>query len=650
MGEFKHFTRAELAGEAGVDPWQLDQSLKAGDPGKIDAIADGVHRAGVAAGEVDGDFESARKQFRDAWVSDGSHSPIDESVVVARITASVGAHRDQLRVIGTTYEEIAAALAKAQRDADADIGILEQQLRAVDAQMDAADQLAASDPSKAQTTLNFCRAMAVHFVQTAGSKVQGTRAAYAVVLADASTVLKANGAPPMADVPDLAAADPAAQQTTDQLKQLTDQAVLDQMNKIRSIQKELDAAAADAYVHGPGTAEGDASLAKVRQLKGELASALDDLGNIPDYSRLDPRAVTVGADGHLLGDYSVDGQPVQMYGQLKNGTGEIFDQAKQTTFTFKDGKLVGQTRLDPGRVTPDDELLFNAVTTAVGAPEAAAGVKIVGEAGVQGFKKLLGREGFDLAASGLTSENVIPRALAGAQLQADAAQARLSGLPHQFDPYPSGAAPGVTHDGLPPVGSGDHLPPVPSEHPALPLPAHDGPPVTAYAPEAPGAATSLNEAFVAGHPTADLAQQVADYSTHHVPARVGGDPALADRVVLGKWDGQDGGYIGEARHNGGIFFDTGDDTWNAVGHGLDPSQEKALGWQVNEQFLRTQLEAGVGKIEYVLPPGYDSVEQLAKIDRLSFSAAEINFLKENAAGFGYQQQGNSWVYVGGTRR
>jgi hypothetical protein len=64
VGDFRHFTRAELAGHAGVDPWRIDQSLQAGDPGKIDAIADGVHRAGVAAGEVDGDFESARRRFR----------------------------------------------------------------------------------------------------------------------------------------------------------------------------------------------------------------------------------------------------------------------------------------------------------------------------------------------------------------------------------------------------------------------------------------------------------------------------------------------------------------------------------------------------------------------------------------------------------
>lgn len=201
MGEFKHFTRAELAGEAGIDPWQIDQSLQAGDPGKIDAIADGVHRAGTVAGEVDGDFENARKRFRDAWVSDGSRSPIDESAEVQRITSSVGSHREQLRTIGTKYEQIAAALAKAQRDADAAIAALEKQLHAVDEQMDAADRLMATDPAMAQNVFKVAKGLAVEFVQHAGEEVKASRTTYTDVLAEASKVLKANGAPASADVP-----------------------------------------------------------------------------------------------------------------------------------------------------------------------------------------------------------------------------------------------------------------------------------------------------------------------------------------------------------------------------------------------------------------------------------------------------------------
>jgi hypothetical protein len=74
-------------------------------------------------------------------------------------------------------------------------------------------------------------------------------------------------------------------------------------------------------------------------------------------------------------------------------------------------------------------------------------------------------------------------------------------------------------------------------------------------------------------------------------------------VVLGKWDGQDSGYIGEAREHGGIFFDTGTPTWKAMADGLEEPAEHAVAWPVNEQFLRAQMENHVPRIEYVLPDG-----------------------------------------------
>ncbi len=95
-----------------------------------------------------------------------------------------------------------------------------------------------------------------------------------------------------------------------------------------------------------------------------------------------------------------------------------------------------------------------------------------------------------------------------------------------------------------------------------------------------------------------------------------------------------------------IFFDTGDDTWNAVVHGLDPSQEKALGWQVNEQFLRSQMESQVGRIDYLLDRAkYSSLEDMALDRPDSFSAMEVEYLTDSAAAFGYERVGDSWVYV-----
>lgn len=207
------------------------------------------------------------------------------------------------------------------------------------------------------------------------------------------------------------------------------------------------------------------------------------------------------------------------------------------------------------------------------------------------------------------------------------------------------------------VGIPSHLVDVPSGHhpaaEAFPTPLAGEYPAPGvwdysdgYSSHAPEIASNLNDAFANGQPTLDLARQVADLSTHHMPGPP--DTGNADRVVLGKWAGMDDGYIGEARSNGGIYFDTGDATWNALSHGLSDEQARTVTWEVNEQFLRTQLENGVPRIEYVLPDGFESVEQIAAVQRRSFSALEINFLKYNAAAYGYTQHGNSWVYEGGS--
>ncbi|MEZ0350967.1 hypothetical protein [Mycobacterium sp. pR1184] len=156
------------------------------------------------------------------------------------------------------------------------------------------------------------------------------------------------------------------------------------------------------------------------------------------------------------------------------------------------------------------------------------------------------------------------------------------------------------------------------------------------------AGQDLYYAFTHGEPTADLNRQIAEMSTHYV----GETP---DRVVLGKFNTYEGGYIGEARGHGGIYFDTGDPTWQAMTFGLDKSAERSLIWPVNEQFLRGQMESGIPRIEYHLPQGVGSVEELMTLDPDSYSAKEISFLKSNAEMYGYRQVGDSWVRIIGDR-
>jgi hypothetical protein len=163
---------------------------------------------------------------------------------------------------------------------------------------------------------------------------------------------------------------------------------------------------------------------------------------------------------------------------------------------------------------------------------------------------------------------------------------------------------------------------------------------TSYHPWAESAAQDLYSAFAHGEPTTSLTQHLSDMATHYF----GDDP---DRVVLGRWAGQDDGYIGEARGHGGIFFDTGDPAFEALAGGLDKPTEHALVWPVNENFLRTQMEDQIGRIDYLLDHSeYDSLEDMAEERGLSYSSYEVNYLNSVAGSYGYERVGDSWIYVG----
>jgi hypothetical protein len=80
---------------------------------------------------------------------------------------------------------------------------------------------------------------------------------------------------------------------------------------------------------------------------------------------------------------------------------------------------------------------------------------------------------------------------------------------------------------------------------------------------------------------------------------------------------------------------------------LDKQTEQTLVWPVNEQFLRTEMENQVGRIDYLLDRGeYESLEDMAEDRATSYSAYEVNFLNNMAGEYGYERVGDSWTYVG----
>lgn len=221
---------------------------------------------------------------------------------------------------------------------------------------------------------------------------------------------------------------PANPSAFDDLLRANDQAVLDAMARVRAARKALDDAAGEAYAHGAGSDEAQQAMTRLPALKKNLADALDELGKIPDYSTIDPASVHLGPDGALSFTYTLAGQKMVVTGALENGTGEIYDQGASNGsgayFTYHDGKLATSRFLDPGRVTPDDALLQNVIFTAVGAGPAMSAGKAGVEAGWQGMRSLFAREALEAgggAATGLTADNVLPRAIAQAEIRAQAA-------------------------------------------------------------------------------------------------------------------------------------------------------------------------------------------------------------------------------------
>lgn len=118
----------------------------------------------------------------------------------------------------------------------------------------------------------------------------------------------------------------------------------------------------------------------------------------------------------------------------------------------------------------------------------------------------------------------------------------------------------------------------------------------------------------------------------------------ADRVVLGTWV-EGGGYVAEAKMNGGIWFETPKRSYEYMGKGFDVSTQREMAWSVNKQFLTDQMERGVSRIDVV----NDDVRRILKYsnaqDQGRFVYREMKYIQENAAKYGYELRGNSWIRV-----
>ncbi len=136
----KHISIGALVGEAGGDPWKVDQTLQSGgDPGgAINDLGRAFYSAGACTAETYSEFAQAQQRFQASWNRENGEHPINDSAEVQRATTKLMVQRDQLPAIGVDLSNIAATLAETQRFSGMQVENLNTQLHYIDALIDQA--------------------------------------------------------------------------------------------------------------------------------------------------------------------------------------------------------------------------------------------------------------------------------------------------------------------------------------------------------------------------------------------------------------------------------------------------------------------------------------------------------------------------------
>jgi hypothetical protein len=133
-----HISIGALIGEAGGDPWKVDETLQSGDPGAINDLGRAFYSAGACTAETYKEFEQAQQRFHASWDRENGEHPINDSAEVQRATTRLMVQQDQLPAIGTDLANIAATLAETQRFSGMQVENLNTQLHYIDALIDQA--------------------------------------------------------------------------------------------------------------------------------------------------------------------------------------------------------------------------------------------------------------------------------------------------------------------------------------------------------------------------------------------------------------------------------------------------------------------------------------------------------------------------------
>jgi hypothetical protein len=199
-----HISIPQLIAEAGGDPWTINDSLQSGCPAQISDLAQAFHSAGRCTTESANAFEQARSRFEASWNRENGQNPINDSAEVQRTAQALGAQSLQLPKIGVDLQNIAAALAEAQRTGATLISYLESQLHQIDNQLGQAlelekdPHLSATNRSAVDALITLLAQQAIDDTKSTLGQIQSVRSGYSDYLKKSLTTLRADGYNPTA--------------------------------------------------------------------------------------------------------------------------------------------------------------------------------------------------------------------------------------------------------------------------------------------------------------------------------------------------------------------------------------------------------------------------------------------------------------------
>ncbi|OBH03676.1 hypothetical protein A5696_07245 [Mycobacterium sp. E2699] len=200
--DLRHISSRDLIAEAGGDPWAINESLQAGRPAQIAALAQAFHDSGRCTAESGTAFDEARRRFEASWNRVHGEHPINDLAEVRRTTHALGAQSLQLPKIGADLENAAAALAEAQRAAAVLISTLETQLRQLDdllgqaLALESGTGVGAADRAALDALIRALEQEAIDDTAGAVGRLRSERRNYSQSLQRALTTLRADGYDP----------------------------------------------------------------------------------------------------------------------------------------------------------------------------------------------------------------------------------------------------------------------------------------------------------------------------------------------------------------------------------------------------------------------------------------------------------------------